>query len=246
MRGKLLFLGVCAAVLVTTALWAGDPWKDKPYTRWTVAEVYKVLENSPWVHSDKVFTSVKYFEAEDSSDRLRQKKGSPIRRVEGDLRNPPDEPWSEGVLDTRQSLFYFEWSSSLTVRQAIVRQMQLANREDAQALQQLLGWQPAQYVISVYGSAMSLFAESTEEGLRLNTSLELNPGGKRVSPAKVEFLRQWARLAAVRFYFPRETEGQPTIVPQGKKARFRCNLQGITIGAEFDLRKMTRDGHPDL
>jgi hypothetical protein len=245
MKVKLLFLDVCAAALVTTALWAGDPWKDKPYTEWTAAEVYKLLENSPWVHSDKVIMSVKYFEAEDSSDRLRQKKGSPIRRVEGDLRNPPDEPWSEGVLDTRQAVFYFEWSSAITVRQAIVRQSQLSKRNAPGATQQLLGWQPTQYVISVYGSAMALFAKSTEEDLQ-NSSLELKPGGKQVFPLKVEFVREWERLAAARFYFPREAGGQPIIGPQEKKAEFRCQVQGFTIGTEFDLRQMTRDGKPDL
>jgi len=35
-------------LLVSALLWAGDPWKDKPYTAWSEKEVERILSDSPW------------------------------------------------------------------------------------------------------------------------------------------------------------------------------------------------------
>ncbi len=40
---------VIISLLGATLLWAGDPWKEKPYTEWTKKDVNKVLLKSPWV-----------------------------------------------------------------------------------------------------------------------------------------------------------------------------------------------------
>ena len=37
-------LGLGSALL----LWAGDPWKEKPWTEWTQKDVDKIFDDSPW------------------------------------------------------------------------------------------------------------------------------------------------------------------------------------------------------
>ena len=43
--GRILVIVILAAV---TVLWAGEPWKDKPFTEWGEKGVRKMLEKSPW------------------------------------------------------------------------------------------------------------------------------------------------------------------------------------------------------
>lgn len=43
--GRILLIIIFA---VAAVLWAGEPWKDKPWTEWTEKDVKKLLEKSPW------------------------------------------------------------------------------------------------------------------------------------------------------------------------------------------------------
>lgn len=49
MKFNLAVRTLTISLLGATLLWAGDPWKEKPYTEWTEKDVNKVLLKSPWV-----------------------------------------------------------------------------------------------------------------------------------------------------------------------------------------------------
>jgi hypothetical protein len=247
LRGNRVFGVLLCAVMPASLLWAGGSWNAKPYTQWTLAELRQILENSPWAHSEEIFTRIVRVEKVPGSGT--DTSSTKVRRIKGDLMNFPGNYPEDAGLDVgarARSTIYFQWFSALTLRQALARNMQLAGARNRQAAQQLLDWEPAEYVISVSGSAMPMFDEAGEESLRRQSSLEIRPSGRILLPAKVVLLREGLLLAEVRFYFPRVAEGRPSIDPAEKKAKLTCKLPAETLDTEFNLRKMNRNGQPDL
>jgi len=234
-----------AMALAVGLLWADGSWKQKPYTQWTVAEVNEVLANSPWVRHDEFIVSVKQGTVAPAPDPKRQADTANRPHSVQELRQRGNSS-QESSVNLARAVLYFEWSSSLTVRQAVLRRMQLQRKANGSMPQQLLDRQPAHYVITVYGSAMSLFADSSEEALRQHSYLELKGSRRMVPAAKAEPVRLGLLLTAIRFYFARETEGKPTILIEEKKVKFVYKPEHGVIGMEFDLREMLRNAKPDL
>ena len=84
-------------------------------------------------------------------------------------------------------------------------------------------------------------SETNQLGLDAKSYLEPRKSREKVHPAHIEF-----QGPSVVFYFPREVEGRPVIGPEEKKIRFETRIRDRKLRTDFDLRKMTRDGKPDL
>jgi hypothetical protein len=132
----------------------------------------------------------------------------------------------------------------LTLRRALARQIQIENGLTEEQITSLASREPDHYTIVVASTERNL-----DELTRLSTeapqfrAVYLQPARSKaqVLPTNVAFLDSGFVL-----HFPREIDGEPTIGATEKKVRFFCQLGELTIKKDFDLRKMHRDGRPDL
>ncbi|MFQ5776596.1 MAG: hypothetical protein ACE5IP_01150 [Terriglobia bacterium] len=240
MSSKQIARGFLFVLLSAALLWAGDPWKEKPYTDWTWADIWKVLEDSPWVKHVGTVSQRETGLEQEAKGREPWRLGMVFDRRTRQWRYDPeslsnDEHQRPLVLRTR---FIILWLSSLTVRQALV-----ANR---QLYESGLSLQPKQYMVAVYGSHKDTRAQLTEEAVRQSAYLQPRRSRKKIAPTRAQFMGRGQLLREVRFYFPRAVEGRPAIGTDEKKVRFFCQVGQEKIKVDFNLRKMVRDGKPDL
>ncbi|MEE8115237.1 MAG: hypothetical protein V3T23_12900 [Nitrososphaerales archaeon] len=229
--GRILLIIIFA---VAAVLWAGEPWKDKPWTEWTEKDVKKLLEKSPWVKRGKY--------------TVYEKARNPPVRVPG---------WSdrdEGKTRARTvHPFTVVWFSALTMREAFVRQRQLQGipSEDDR---DLLSRQPEHYEIMLYGPHARFYCDPP-------SSAYLRPkrSKQKLSPVRVQLrgLRDRESKQVVweyRFYFRRNLAGKPTIGPDEKEVEFNCLEGPLNLVTKdykvyktvFNLQKMKRAGKPDI
>ena len=147
------------------------------------------------------------------------------------------------------------WVSSSTMRQAILRSKQLAGKAGGEGLKQFLSIADKYHAIAVgdrnwveVGIPLRLSKpQLTEERLmefRATTYLELETSEKKIFPVAVVSL-SFGVVQDLIFLFPRQTDGQPSIGPQEKQAKFHHGLHDALV-VEFNLTKLARDGRPDI
>ncbi len=218
---KNLILAAFSILLSAILLWAGEAWQDKPYTEWSREEVRRILSDSPWVRPVSI------------ARHMTGKRPSDV----GPGVTTPIETWANWSLAV-------QWRSSLTVRQALVRQRQLEGRHDEEEAGRFLAEQPSDYVVMVFAPG-DLFKDLDEDSIRASAQLELGDKKHRMPAATARLVEAWP-TAVVAFHFPREADGKPVINEQTRKVRFSCQSKDGRVSATFDLRKMVRDGNPDL
>lgn len=166
-----------------------------------------------------------------------------------------NSPWvhrvnlRSGVVVTGASMnLVVEWVSAATVQQAIARQLQLKGKMNEAEVARLLSAPRPHFVIGVYGPGLgvSSLQKLSEDVARESTYLELPQSKRKVHPTTVRLIRQGTQLVAMEFSFPRQVEGKPLITSGERKATFDCLVGEFSISTEFDLRKMVRNGEPDL
>lgn len=228
---RALLLGLI--LLCSTALLlAGEVWKQKPFSQWSDKDIQGIFQDSPWAHLVAV-PGVKRL----STPNIATSDISGTKPMTGGEE-------SQGI--PMQAQFLVQWASALTLRQARLRQLQLQGLASDAAAAQLLSQTPPQHVIVILGADLSPFEQLKGEEVQKGSYLELKTSKQRVPAAGVQFFRQESRLTGVEFFFPREIEGKPAIAPTENKVTFHCDLSATKIEADFDLRKMARDGKPDL
>lgn len=245
MNSKLILRSAFAILVGGTLLWAGDPWNTKSYRGWTKEEVQKVLKDSPWAKPVNLvlpqFPRPQVGQPQVISTRSADAEGQSCgTQVSYALPAPGSQPTPERFLTVL-------WYSALTARQALVRDLQLNGRPNELQVQQFLSWQPEHYVIAVYGPGIHRFGHLTEGAVRESAYLQLSHSQQKLSPVRVQFVRHpQGRLAEVRFHFQREVAGEPVIGPNEKKVEFSFGSTVKDIRVSFVLRRMAREGEPDL
>lgn len=219
--GKNLTPAVLPILLSALLLWAGEPWRAKSYTEWNPEEVRKILSNSPWVRPVSI------------ARHMTGKRPSEV----GPGVTTPIETWASWKVAV-------QWRSSLTVRQALVRQRQLEGRHDEAEAGRFLAENPTDYVVMVFAPG-DLFKDMDAESIRASAHLELREKNQTIPATTARLVEAWP-TAVVAFHFPRDANGKPVISGVVKKIRFSCVSKDGRIAAGFDLRKMVRDGKPDL
>ncbi len=147
------------------------------------------------------------------------------------------------------------WLSSSTMRQAIMRSKQLAGKAGEEGLKQFLSIADKYHAIALgdanwveVGTPLQLSKpQFTEERLlefSATTYLELETSEKKIFPVAVVSL-SFGVVRDLIFLFPRQTDGQPSIGPQEKKAKFHHGLHDSLV-VEFNLTKLARDGQADI
>ncbi len=243
MKYKVILCGTLVVLLGSGVVWAGKPWKEKPWTEWTEKEVKIVLNDSPWVRSWSDWRGRPVISAEDGS--ITRDSSLPSR------------------IASRGAEFTSRWVSSLTLREARVRWRQLQGNIDDKEAAEILSQTPGEHIIEVMVMGLlqdrtthldlAVFENLTEQAKKQSAKLRFWQSKQTIHPTRVEILLPYddMRIMVASFYFPRELAGNPVIGPGEKKVTFSWildyNIPTISVlQTKFDLRKMTRDGKPDL
>ena len=235
-RFQLLLLILLAAL----SLQAGDPWKDKPYTTWTYQEVDKILNNSPWARPIQIAYEERKPEVsiETRSERRQEVQGTRVTTTGVEV---PVVRTGVRTYTTMVTQAVVEWGSAVTTRQARLREKQILAGDDPVTPDAPVVASLDYYLVYVRGNCLPM-SIPPHDLLKL-AYLETKRGKKRIFPMQVE--RGRLQLG---FFFDRQRGGVPTIPPDEEKVRFYLPAPDSCpeINVEFDLRKMTRDGKPDL
>lgn len=234
-------------LLVAGLAWASDPWKDKPYTEWSMKEVDKVMNDSPWsrmIHVTTGFSMGRQMGAPAGAGS--QPTGAPGMGQPGG--GPPTRD-SNGMPAgmERTAAFEARWVSALTMRQALARAEILDGKMSQADAERYLAKPPENYQIAVFGPNMNVFGGATETSLTNDSYLEAKNEKKKVAPVGVKITKSGdGRVEAITFSFPKTVNGQPVIGPKEKSVDFVCKVKDLTLKFHFDPRKMENKQGRDL
>lgn len=119
-----------------------------------------------------------------------------------------------------------------------VRQKRSILQQNIEQMQARLARPSPYYEIVVNPIVVS---ESSRRTLREVSYLQPKKSKAKIPAARIEVSGQ-----SVIFYFPREMDGRPIIGTEEKKIRFFTKFGSRAVKTDFNLKKMVRDGAPDL
>ncbi len=253
MNSKPIVRTTLLVLLAASLLWAGEPWKEKPYTEWTGDDVKKILEDSPWAQKVKSYKmGTRVVVTQRPSYAITGRHRRPTRNtttakfgVKTVFVTPkPTEETIPAVLESHE--FELLWLSALTVRQGFVRRRVLEGTLTEEEGERLLASGPDHYVIALAGLGVYSLSTVPEKEFR-SASLKTRKG-KKVIPLDRYFrgVDESGALTQVLFYFPREWNGAATLEPGETRVTFLLETQAGRIEAKFKLKQMVRGGAPDI
>lgn len=256
-------VALAGSILCAAAVWAGDqePWEQKPYTDWTLADVLKVTRDSPWARSldnnatapppAETATKRKGYESDPNGKWVRSSKGSLIYVPQTTNVTPQNIPQDTTLPQGQKKLqdAVVLWASSETVRQALARMAALEQKPLAEQEKKLAPESLNFYKISVSSSHLPgmllSYKGEIESALKNSTSLRANRSKQEFHPVRVDIVVEPPQ-PVVNFYFTRESNGAPIFGPGDQKVNFRWRSPNGEVEVTFDLRKMLHNGAPDL
>jgi len=237
---------ILVALLALPVSLGGSPW-DKVPAKWDLADVYRILQVSPWspagIKLEPRFTSRQI----DPQTRLvtdapvNSNNANPVRGLQISRSKPqPAVP----VL----------WWSSKTIRLAHQRLRQLRN--PALTAEPLRAEDLPDYVLVIEGSEQLRILRDAAEDLHDTVFLELTSGTSLDLGSVSFFDGTEQEEPRVEVHFPREVEGRATIDPESEHIVFHCKASAktprpfhdnrLSFRAEFRPRAMRVHGVPDL
>jgi hypothetical protein len=236
-RFGLLFALLTAAALLQAS---NDPWKNKPYQQWTEQEINGIFQESPWSHT---ITVTRMWIPLVNRDL-------PQGPLAGTGRSMPGTP--EQATDVARGgdvRFFISWVSSRVMREASARYAVLHYGKDPAEEDKKLDQQAEEYSILVQGDDMTPFQLKDEKYYQANAYLLSKNTKQKFSPSHLNYERKpnGTAINSVFFFFPKTSaSGDPLIASDEKGVAFICRLEGPTLKADFELKKMTVQGKPDL
>lgn len=218
-------IALVAGLLLVPAAQAGDFWKKKPPSEWTVDEALELVLDSPWAHEQTVAIPPR---------RIRKRERSP-RNPSQQTRWPPGT-WAPAPLPTASYLV--RWESAAPVTQAFERLKELGELTSAKFQAPPPRLPKNRYVITVKTTrppveGPDLFDRLSTWQLLQGAKLKTSRGP--VSPLEVERSGVGAS-AAVHFFFPRTYDGQPLLREQGEKVEFTFTGRRYKLKCKFTLK----------
>lgn len=236
-----------ALFLLAANLFAGDPWKDKPYKQWDEKDIRKIMTESPWVKGVSV---------EKTWGGVGLAATAPTLGASGSAASSEPRDVARGATPSTeerpQAVFVFRWASSRTIRRALARRALLLRGIPGADAEQFLAQEPVEYQVVVLGADMTLFAKADEKeskAMREKSYLASRKSKTRLAPDRIEIERtpDGKNVLAVHFYFAKKTAaGEPALSPKDKGAEFVCQIGGITMKANFDFQKLVDSQGVDL
>ena len=252
-----------AAILVFAAVVAagpndGDPWNQKPYTEWTLPEVLRVTQDSPWARSLSNKGELAAHQPAPKMSFDDSPRGRWVSGANGQLMNVPTpvpvqtpetavSPLIAANSNLRDAVIL--WSSSETIRQAYFRMAALQHKADetqSKSLEPNLGdYYRITVMASHIPSMLASYRGPLEIALKKSVYLKTDVKGQKIHPARIEAALKTAQ-PMINFYFPRMLNGSPTIDPRTQAIEFDWTSRNGEINVTFEPRKMLRNGWPDL
>ena len=230
-------------LLFSSSVYAGDPWKDKPYKQWDQKDLRRIMTDSPWSKP----VSVAKTWATDGPGKEYDPLGASGTAKSSDPKDILRGATPSGPAPA-EAAFLVRWMSSRTIRRAIARLVVLRGAPETEADKPLEQNFP-ECGVAVFGPDMTPFNGATEKDLQENTYLVGKKSKSHISPGRVEIQRSTdgKRILAVYFSFPRKTPaGEPALATGEKGAEFVCQSGKVTLKAGFDLAKIVDSQGADL
>ena len=237
---------ILVALLALPASPGGSPW-DKAPEKWNLADVSRILLDSPWcpagVKLEREATGIY------ADPRPGIVSGGPVN---SDTSNPV--PGIQISRSKPQPKVPVIWWSSKTIRLARERLIQLSI--PSLAAEPLRADEIPDYVLVIEGSEPLRVLKDAKEDLHDSVFMELT-SGMTLELGSVRFIdgTQWEEPRA-EFHFPRQIEGRATVDPESALIVFHCKASAKTprpghenalaLRAEFRPRAMRVHGVPDL
>jgi hypothetical protein len=244
---KILLSG-CVALLLAAIVWAGgDPWKSKPYQQWDAKDVRKVLDASPWARSVQVEAPwLNGDAAAGGTDSGSTAQPGPARSGQSPRTGPGGgggaaDAASGGPQTAALAMFLVRWSSSRTIREAVVRNLVIAGQMKDDAAAQELAKPVDTYEIVVAGPDMKPFQSVDEKILQNGAFLIDKKTKQKVAPSsvKIQNSEDGKKIQSVAFFFPRKSDsGISTVAADEKVVDFLCVVTNVKIEASFDTSRM--------
>ncbi len=216
---QLIALPLLLSVLAAGAL-AQEFWTKKPYQEWSPKECRKVLEDSPWARQHLLSRVLIESLTAAPSDRAREN-------------NP-------------RVTYTIQFRSARPVRQALVRERQIAMEYDSLSAEQRAGFDKdaetflsqsfaetivvlAEYSANItsYQSDLDRIWSTRTEAWAKNQIFLISATGQKISP-----LRFTRRPGAFQVVFPRRVDGRPVIAESDKEVKIEFSHPTIGILTE--------------
>ncbi len=246
----------CIALVVAAVVWAGgDPWKSKPYQQWDAKDVRKVLDSSPWARSIQVEAPwLNGDAAAGGTDGGSTAQPGPARAGAGPRSGPGGgggaaDAASGGPQTAALATFLVRWSSSRTIREAVIRNLMIAGQMKEDAAAQELAKPVDSYEIVVAGPDMKPFQSVDDRILQNGAFLVDRKTKQKVAPTsvKIQNTEDGKKIQSVAFFFPKKSDsGISTIADDEKVVDFLCVVTNVKIDASFDTSKMMDTSGRDL
>jgi hypothetical protein len=245
-RRPMMMRLILVALLALPGSIGGSAW-DKVPAKWNLADVSRILQDSPWspagVKLEREFTS-RHTDPETgrvTDAPVNANTANPVPGIQISRSKPlPKVP----VI----------WWSSKTIRLAKQRLRQLSN--PALAGEPLRADELPDYVLVIEGSEPLRILQDTKEDLHDTVFLELTNGTTLDLEGVRLFEGTKLEEPRVEFHFPREVDGRATLNPESERIVFHCKASAkiprpghdnsLTLRAEFRPRAMRVHGVPDL
>lgn len=237
---------ILVTLLALPSPFGGTPW-DKAPEKWSITDVYRILQDSPWSPADVKLEAKSAPRQEDAQTGM--VTDSPIDS--GESTSAPGAQIGHGKPQAAVPVL---WWSSRTMRLAELRLRQLHN--SAHAKDPLKVEDLPDYVLVIEGSEQLRIFRDAKEDLHNTVFLEL-PDGGTLDLASVHFFDGTEdEEARAEFHFLRQIDGQPAIDPDSERVIFHCKASAknarpfqnnsIALRAEFKPKLMRVRGVPDL
>lgn len=237
---------ILVALLALPSSLGGSPW-DRAPEKWDQADVYRILQDSPWspagVKLDTKFTP-----------RHTDPQTGLVTDAPVNPNNTNMVPGLEIGRSKPQPPVPVLWWSSKTIRLAQGRLRQL--RTSAPPAEPLRADDLPDYILVIEGSEPLRILRDAKEDLHDTVFLELASGGA-LDLGSVRFVEGTEQEEArVEFHFPRQVDGHATLDTDAERVVFHCKASAkmprpghdnaLSLRAEFKPRAMRAHGVPDL
>lgn len=225
----LMIIAVCVLALAGAA---GAQKKMKPWKEWNEKEVKKILEDSPWAHTQtETDTSEMFYNPTSQSGG-----GSSSGRNE------------RGAFNQSMNLNYrIRFLSAKPIRAAFARTVAGKQSEIPQGLLDFVDRDFKDYIViavtfdaadrRVEGPVMQVFNAANLGVLKNDTFLETK-NGKRLFIAQYQPPNPQDGLGA-KFIFPRQVDDEPFITPESGEVRFYSEVgKNIKLNMRFKVSDM--------
>ena len=221
------FLCGCVALLLAAIVWAsGDPWKSKPYQQWDAKDVRKVLDASPWARSVEVDAPWLNADAAGGGDDGGTSAQPGPARPGAGARTGPGGGGADagGGPQTALATFIVRWTSSRTIREAVVRNAVLAGQMKEEAAEQQLAQPVETYEIVVAGPDMKPFQSVDEKILENGAYLIDKKTKQKVAPSnvKIQNSEDGKKIVSVAFLFPKKSESGVSTIARTRRSWILC------------------------